>query len=353
MKLFIKAFRSLLYSILAWIYPVSVLIYLLSGNPDSDIRIIQSEGTLVYYTLLIIVTLGIFHQLSNWLTNIPTIRRSSLLTIILIRMALMTVLVISWETINIARFFAPESGLKQESFIKVLHTGILFKDLLFLMLIDTLYAWLYQLRTVIGHKIFPRLLLGTYRNPRTEKRVFMFIDMQDSTTHAEKLGHLKFTKLIQECFKDFDIISLNKDVDIYKYVGDEVIVSWDMDSGIHNANCLRLFFDFQKILKERESHYIREFGFLPKFKAGVHPGEVTVAETGVSKRSIEYLSDVLNTAARLQGVCNNYKVDFVMSGKLKSLLGKTPGIKIDFIESVQLKGKQNHIDVYHVDLIKQ
>ena len=39
------------------------------------------------------------------------------------------------------------------------------------------------------------------------KRIFMFIDMKDSTTHAEQLGHVKFTHLIQDCFRDFGIIA--------------------------------------------------------------------------------------------------------------------------------------------------
>jgi adenylate cyclase len=41
---------------------------------------------------------------------------------------------------------------------------------------------------------------------------------------------------------------------------------------------------------------------------------------GLFKRGIEYLSDVLNTAARIQGVCNKYQADLLISREIFDLL---------------------------------
>jgi len=132
-----------------------------------------------------------------------------------------------------------------------------------------------------------------------------------------------------------------------------VIVSWNLNSVINKHNCLRLFFDFQKILKEHISYYMTKFGLFPRFKAGIHLEEMTVAEIGVLKRSVEYLSDILNTAARIQGVCNKYMVGFLISRDLKTLLGKTPEIETEFLESVQLKEKQEFIEIFRAELKKR
>ena len=55
---------------------------------------------------------------------------------------------------------------------------------------------------------------------------------------------------------------------------------------------------------------------MPEFKAGFHFGKVTTGEIGVIKKDIIFTIDVLNTTARIQGLCNTYKVDILISGDL-------------------------------------
>ena len=183
-------------------------------------------------------------------------------------------------------------------------------------------------------------------------RIFMFIDMKDSTSHAETLGHLKFTELIQDCFSDFGKIALKRDVEIYQYIGDEVVVSWFIKNGVRNQNCLNLFMEFRQKIEARKDHYLKEFGIFPVFKSGGHIGEVTVAEIGHAKRGIEYLSDVLNTSARIQSLCNYYETDFLISGELNQTLGNKPGFTSELIEKVRLKGKKQKVEIFKVSKAK-
>jgi adenylate cyclase len=34
----------------------------------------------------------------------------------------------------------------------------------------------------------------------------MFLDLKGSTTHAERLGHVQFSELIQDCFIDLTVV---------------------------------------------------------------------------------------------------------------------------------------------------
>jgi len=75
-----------------------------------------------------------------------------------------------------------------------------------------------------------KMLSGRFFKSREEERIFMFIDLQSSTTIAEKIGHLEYSKLLQNCFQDFSIVDQFR-ADIYQYVGDEVVVSWSPKRG--------------------------------------------------------------------------------------------------------------------------
>src|SRR5581483_3523122 len=46
--------------------------------------------------------------------------------------------------------------------------------------------------------VFADILLGRYLNPKIEKRTIMFIDLVDSTSIAEQLGHKKNFRFIRD-----------------------------------------------------------------------------------------------------------------------------------------------------------
>ena len=79
-------------------------------------------------------------------------------------------------------------------------------------------------------------------------------------------------------------------------------------------------------LLKRKSSYGDNFGGYPDFKAGLHCGEVTTGEIGALKKEIIFTGDVLNTTARIQGLCNTLGVDFLISGALLKNLQLPPGI---------------------------
>jgi adenylate cyclase len=137
--------------------------------------------------------------------------------------------------------------------------------------------------------------------------------------------------------------------EIYQYVGDEVVLSWNSIEGLRNMNCIKFFFAFQNHLQKMNEHYEEKFGFVPLFKAGANIGSITVAEVGDIKREIAYHGDTINTAARIQSVCNTYGKSFIISEGLKKQIEWDDSFSTEFIDSLKLKGKETEIKLFSVD----
>jgi adenylate cyclase len=99
-----------------------------------------------------------------------------------------------------------------------------------------------QVSDKFGQGILISFLLGKYHRPKEEDRIFMFMDLKSSTTFAEKLGHIKYSQFIQDCFFDITDIITKYDAEIYQYVGDEVVLSWSIEEGIEQGHCIKTFF---------------------------------------------------------------------------------------------------------------
>ncbi len=194
------------------------------------------------------------------------------------------------------------------------------------------------------------MFLGRYNKPMTENRIFMFLDLKDSTTIAEKLGHIIYSKLLQQCFLDMNKLIPNSGAQIYQYVGDEAVLTWK----IRHKNSIfikpiQLFFSYKKRLEKKAKFYKSKFGVVPEFKAGVNAGVVTVAEIGDLKREIAYHGDVVNTASRLRSACNEFHENLLASEYVVSNIDAAFDYKIEEIGEVNLKGKKNRIKVFSIE----
>ena len=182
-----------------------------------------------------------------------------------------------------------------------------------------------------------------YKQHKKEERILMFLDLKDSTTIAEKIGHKLYSKFIQNCFSDLDRILHTYEAEIYQYVGDEAVISWTTKKGFNKNNCVNLFFAFQNVLKSKSIHYNKKYNYVPEFKAGIHCGKLIIAEVGTIKKEIAYHGDVINTTARIQSLCNSYNSPLLVS---EFLLQKLT-IKLNYIPNligdISLKGKEEKL----------
>ena len=179
----------------------------------------------------------------------------------------------------------------------------------------------------------------------------MFMDLKSSTALAEKLGHLKYSSFIRDSFMDINQVLSRFNAEVYQYIGDEIVLTWRVDDGFKDFSCIRFFFACEKQFLNRSIHYTKNYGALPDFKAGLHMGKVTAVEVGEVKRDIAYHGDTLNTASRIQSVCNDYNKNLLASESLLMQIGLHPNLKTESLGMVQLKGKAKKIAIISVELI--
>ena len=203
-----------------------------------------------------------------------------------------------------------------------------------------------QVGEKFGQGVLIAFLVGKYHRPKHEDRVFMFLDLTSSTSFAERLGHEKYSRLLQDCFFDLSEAVVRHSAVVYQYVGDEAVLTWRMQAGLDEGNCIRIFAAFDEAIRARRQHYLTCYGMLPEFKAGVHAGPVTVAEVGGVKKELAFHGDVLNTASRIEGKCNELGCRLLVSERLANLVGAHTGHRFDFVGEVALKGKARPIRVY-------
>jgi adenylate cyclase len=216
-----------------------------------------------------------------------------------------------------------------------------------------LNSFLLQINRKFGPGNLWKFITGQYHHPRDEYRLFMFLDLQSSTTIAEQLGHNRYSQLIQHCFHDLTDLVIRYQAEIYQYVGDEVVLTWTSKKALRQQNFIRLFFAYHQKLHRRRQHYLDQFGVVPKFKAGVEMGTVTVAEVGEIKREIAYHGDVLNTAARIQERCNEWKQTLLVSETVAAQLSDQREFALPLMGELQLRGKVRQIGIYAVSPVQR
>jgi len=100
------------------------------------------------------------------------------------------------------------------------------RDISFALVAFTIVYFFIRMRRIVGGRVLTNILLGRYDPPVIEDRVFMFVDVADSTRLAEKLGDLRLQELISRFFFQIDEAILDYGGEAHRYVGDEVVVTW-------------------------------------------------------------------------------------------------------------------------------
>ena len=232
---------------------------------------------------------------------------------------------------------------------RIFESGAIFSILTFFILASSLFSFFRMVNEKFGPGILWHMIMGKYRSPRVEKKIFMFLDLKSSTTLAEHMGYLKYSALIQQCFYDLNEVVQYYHGQIYQYVGDEAVICWDYEKGIAENACIDFYFAFRNRLFEKKDFYEKEFDVLPEFKAGLHGGELVVTEVGVVKKEIAYHGDVINTTARIQDQCNKLGKELLISGELFNDLHLHQKYLPSHLGEVLLKGKEFPVQLHSVN----
>jgi adenylate cyclase len=216
------------------------------------------------------------------------------------------------------------------------------------MIIISTTQFILQINDKFGPGNLWKFISGKYYNPKEEERIFMFLDLKSATSIAENIGHTLYYNLLNDFYAVITDPIINHLGEIYQYVGDEIVVSWENDKVINNDYCISCFFEIKRRIQQEKEKFTNLYGIIPEFKAGMHCGLVTVGEIGVMKLDIVYSGDVLNTTSRIQESCNIHNSELLVSEDVISLLSNLESYQIDSIGEISLKGKAKKINVASV-----
>lgn len=307
-------------------------------------------------TLLVAILMGLLYGMGLGLTGYylerRIFRKLSLGKVLLLKTLISVVFIAI--TLSFLRFVLFDLLISPSLII----TGVTLTDqawgymfyllMIYYFFMSLLIGFINQVNKKYGPGVLVPLLLGQYRTPREEERIFMFMDLKSSTATAERLGHLRYSAFIQDCFSDINEVLYPFCAQIYQYVGDEIVVMWPEQEGLKNQVCIKFYFAVKNQFQKRSSYYITNYGFLPVFKAGMHMGKVTAVEIGEIKKDIAYHGDTLNTAARIQSVCNEHQENFLVSEYLIKKIQVDETIKAVFLGPIVLKGKTEAVGIFSV-----
>lgn len=235
-----------------------------------------------------------------------------------------------------------------ELFREHLLTTYHIKNILFWASVVAITYFFLQMTNKFGPGNLRKVLTGTYNIPKTEDRIFMFLDLKSSTSIAEELGSEQYHTFLKMVFDDITNPIMKSNGDIYQYVGDEVVISWPLNKRESPLQCLTCFYDIKTYLTQLKDKYMTNFRYLPQFKAGVHCGSVVAGEIGVIKRDITYSGDILNTTARIQGQCNNLNSELLISNSLFKLVDSRSEWNFISKGAIELRGKGEKISLFEV-----
>ena len=207
----------------------------------------------------------------------------------------------------------------------------------------------YQITRVIGPRVLGNILLGRYLRPVREDRVFLFLDIKDSTPLSEKLGDLGVQELIAQFFFDITEPILEWGGEVHRYIGDEVVVTWFSEDGLRDAACLKCCFAIQERIRSRSSRYLEKFGVVPEFRIGLHSGPVVASQCGDVKQEVVFFGDTINTTARIEQYCKTAGKELLVSAELLQRLPDNGDWNVSEVGAVQLRGRQDELTLLSVE----
>lgn len=234
-------------------------------------------------------------------------------------------------------------------FTKLVYTNAFVTFMIDMGLMTFLSILLLEIADKYGPGLFWSMLSGEYHQPRIENRIFIFLDINESTSIAEHLGHEKYFRMLRNFFNDITIPTLANDGSIYQYVGDEIVLTW-LNTPENKIKSLKFIRNTYFLMERLGRRYEKKYGMVPRFKAGVHAGEVTAGFIGIIKKDLIYCGDTMNTTARIRSMCNELNEHYILSEDFMHDFHQPHGYNIAEIGNLELKGRTEAVKLFSLKL---
>ncbi|NLR95613.1 adenylate/guanylate cyclase domain-containing protein [Rhizobium sp. P38BS-XIX] len=277
----------------------------------------------------------ILSNLNGWIHRLPT------------PIFILSALVIDFALIGIGYAIAGSllklSGIIEGSWKDV--TLLKIDVYLYAVVVTAAIIFIGRVRELLGRDVFLSLLTGRYRNPVQEERVFLFIDLVGSTAFAEEHGDLKTQEFLGAVFGAMaEPVRRHKGA-IDDYIGDAAIITWPLNRGVKNANCVRCVFDILDGIEKNAETWLKSYGRVPRLRAALHGGGIVTAEIGVDHHKIAYFGDTVNTTARLESLCKTLERQVLISSDLARRLELPEAIVKEELGEHAVRGRDHSLGV--------
>lgn len=335
-----RFFRAIGFGFLAGFF------FSLLGNPEPSLERHVLVGFV--FGAPIGALMGVLGQ-TRFLRPLPSFALTILVRTVVLSVGILGCLSLSLLVLtSVTRQLPPWDGRVLEQPVRAVVSGQLWSPVLFTLAAVFVISSVLAISAKLGPGVLLNWITGRYHQPREEERFFMFLDMRHSTTLAEELGNFRFSALVRDFMADLTDPILDTKGEVSHYIGDEAVLTWRIQAGQRDTNAVRFFFAFQARLAARSAYYQRAYGLVPEFKAGLHCGRAVVTEVGEVKSELVYHGDVVNTTARLQGLCRASEL-LVSRAAVDALeLAGSDAFHAEPLGPRTLKGRTEPIEVFEI-----
>jgi adenylate cyclase len=205
-----------------------------------------------------------------------------------------------------------------------------------------------QISRKVGYDMMINYITGKYHSPKTEQRIFMFIDLKSSTTIAKIFGDEKYHRFLNDFYFDVTKCILATKGEIYRYVGDEIDITWHMHKGLRSSNCIRTYFYVLYQINREKEKYLEKYGIVPQFTACLHGGNVTTGEIGAVKSQIIHYGKVIQETALLKDELKRLNKSFLITENLIQEVNIPPAFQAINCGTLERMDKSNDGDLYTI-----
>ncbi len=354
-RLTARKFKAIFFYLFSWVF-----LCLLYGFFNLYLNQNHSDSVSFLFILQFAILIGLSHGIYDVVVLEDDRDHRRIWVALLIRTSYFILAILSNITICVFVWNVYYSGemISEESFLhlrKVFHNPTIHLFMIYAFLMGYLITFVRSVHKKFGTRVFINTLLGKYQEPSEEERIFMLIDLRNSTTLAEDLGHYKYSNFLRDYYRFVSNCCEENRGEIYQIAGDGAYLTWPLKSCLKSPRPMLCFYDLQVCLEKTQKTFLKKYGVAPAFKAAVHCGKVIVSEVGNFGSEIAYHGDVLNTTSRLETLCTKIGQEFVAS---EDFINKMPLIKMFYPQKqgfFELKGKKKTISVYslHFSLDKE
>jgi adenylate cyclase len=184
--------------------------------------------------------------------------------------------------------------------------------------------------------------------------VILIVDMRDSTRLAETRLPFDAVFVVDRFVTSVGSAVLAHGGRVNHFLGDGLMATFGLECGARNAcrQTLSALVEIGRNVEALNRLLVVGTGEAVRFGVGVHCGSAVVGEIGHGEaRVFTSLGDVVNVAARLEGLCKDFSCEAVISHEVCSVAGVPVNRLVK--REVMVRGRSSALQVYPVERVIQ